>query len=132
MYLINQNNNFLNVSKNITNILTIINKLKTVLPSNWSRINKNYLFNIFDNHLIHYNSPINLTYAWSFGSLAGICLIIQMISGIFLGASLNLLFRSIVTSSYTRRHFSISGAFSEYARVVTLNGKAKRIYICKV
>jgi quinol-cytochrome oxidoreductase complex cytochrome b subunit len=90
MYLINQNNNFLNVSKNITNILTIINKLKTVLPSNWSRINKNYLFNIFDNHLIHYNSPINLTYAWSFGSLAGICLIIQMISGIFLGASLKL------------------------------------------
>lgn len=92
MSFINQNNNFLNVSKNITkNILIIIYKFKTMLPSNISRINKNYLFNIFDNHLIHYNSPINLTYAWSFGALAGICLIIQMISGIFLGAPLNLL-----------------------------------------
>ena len=63
MSSINKNNNFVNVSKNITNILIIINKFKTVLPSNLSRINKNYLFNIFDNHLIHYNSPINLTYA---------------------------------------------------------------------
>jgi hypothetical protein len=63
MSSINKNNNFVNASKNITNILIIINKFKTVLPSNLSRINKNYLFNIFDNHLIHYNSPINLTYA---------------------------------------------------------------------
>ena len=99
MSSINKNNNFVNVSKNITNILIIINKFKTVLPSNLSRINKNYLFNIFDNHLIHYNSPINLTYAWSFGSLAGICLIIQMISGIFLGAPLNLLFHKYSSSA---------------------------------
>jgi hypothetical protein len=64
MPFINQNNNFLNVSKNITkNILIIINKFKTMLPSNLLRINRNYLFNILDNHLIHYNSPINLTYA---------------------------------------------------------------------
>jgi len=34
--------------------------------------------------VFHYASPITLTYAWSFGSLAGICLVIQMISGIFL------------------------------------------------
>jgi len=34
--------------------------------------------------LIHYPSPINLSYAWSFGSTAGICLIIQLLTGVFL------------------------------------------------
>lgn len=48
------------------------------------RICKNALISFLDNHLIHYPTPINLTYAWSFGSAAGICLIIQMLSGIFL------------------------------------------------
>ena len=48
------------------------------------RWNKNYLTSFFDNHIIHYPTPINLTYAWSFGSSAGICLIIQILSGIFL------------------------------------------------
>lgn len=37
-----------------------------------------------NDHLIEYQSPTNLSYAWGFGSLAGICLIIQIITGIFL------------------------------------------------
>ncbi len=48
------------------------------------RWTKNYLLAFIDNHIIHYPTPINLSYAWSFGSAAGICLIIQMVSGIFL------------------------------------------------
>ena len=48
------------------------------------RWNKNYLLAFLDNHLIHYPTPTNLTYAWSFGSSAGICLVIQILSGIFL------------------------------------------------
>ena len=48
------------------------------------RWNKNFLLSFIDNHLIHYPTPINLSYAWSFGSSAGICLIIQILSGIFL------------------------------------------------
>lgn len=48
------------------------------------RWNKNYLFAILDNHIIHYPTPINLNYAWSFGFLAGICLVIQILTGIFL------------------------------------------------
>lgn len=48
------------------------------------RWSKNYLMSFLDNHLIHYPTPVNLTYAWSFGSSAGICLIIQILSGIFL------------------------------------------------
>jgi len=75
------------------NVLTGITKLnlatsysvKSVLPFNLPRVNKNYIVGFIDSHIIHYPSPISLTYAWSFGSLAGLCLVIQMISGIFLG-----------------------------------------------
>jgi len=48
------------------------------------RWNKNYLLGFLDSHLIHYPAPINLTYAWSFGSTAGVCLIIQILTGVFL------------------------------------------------
>jgi quinol-cytochrome oxidoreductase complex cytochrome b subunit len=48
------------------------------------RWNKNFLTAVVDNHIIDYPSPINLTYAWSFGALAGICLVLQLITGIFL------------------------------------------------
>jgi len=48
------------------------------------RWNKDYLLSVLDNHIIDYPSPINLSYAWSFGALAGICLVIQIITGIFL------------------------------------------------
>lgn len=37
-----------------------------------------------NNHLVDYPTPSNLSYLWSFGSLAGICLFIQIITGIFL------------------------------------------------
>lgn len=50
------------------------------------RWNKNYLLGFVDCHLIHYPTPIGLTYAWSFGSLAGMCLVIQIMSGLLLSA----------------------------------------------
>jgi len=39
---------------------------------------------LFSSHIIEYPTPINLNYMWSFGSAAGICLVIQIITGIFL------------------------------------------------
>ena len=39
---------------------------------------------VINNHLINYPTPINIHYAWNFGFLAAICLIIQIITGIFL------------------------------------------------
>lgn len=48
------------------------------------RWNKDYVLAIVDNHIIDYPTPINLSYAWSFGALAGICLVIQIVTGIFL------------------------------------------------
>jgi ubiquinol-cytochrome c reductase cytochrome b subunit len=61
-----------------------VTRFKNILPVNALRINKNYLFALLDSHIIHYPAPLSLTYAWSFGALAGISLVIQIISGVFL------------------------------------------------
>nr|YP_009541975.1 cytochrome b [Synarthrophyton chejuense]AYR06645.1 cytochrome b [Synarthrophyton chejuense] len=45
---------------------------------------KKPFINIVNNHLINYPTPINIHYAWNFGFLASMCLIIQIITGIFL------------------------------------------------
>lgn len=42
------------------------------------------LFSIINNHLVDYPTPVNLNYLWGFGSLAGICWTIQVITGILL------------------------------------------------
>ena len=63
------------------------------------RWNKTYLLGFVDCHLIHYPTPIGLTYAWSFGSLAGMSLVIQILSGILLSthytANIDLAFASV-------------------------------------
>lgn len=52
-----------------------------------------------NNHLINYPTPSTLNYLWNFGSLAGIFLVIQIITGIFLSmhysATTDLAFASI-------------------------------------
>lgn len=48
------------------------------------RWNKNSLLSFLDSHIINYPTPINLNYLWSFGSIAGFCLVIQIVTGIFL------------------------------------------------
>ncbi len=47
-------------------------------------IKKYPLLNILNNTLIDYPVPPNISYLWNFGVLAGICLVIQIITGIFL------------------------------------------------
>jgi len=48
------------------------------------RWNKDFILAFIDSHIISYPTPINLNYLWSFGSTAGLCLVIQIITGIFL------------------------------------------------
>jgi len=48
------------------------------------RWNKDPILSFVDSHIIDYPTPINLNYFWSFGSTAGLCLVIQIITGIFL------------------------------------------------
>nr|WQF69580.1 apocytochrome b [Pleonosporium sp.] len=63
------------------------------------RILKLPLVSILDKHLISYPTPINIHYAWNFGFLASICLIIQILTGIFLAMHytphINLAFNSV-------------------------------------
>nr|AXC44119.1 apocytochrome b [Plasmopara viticola] len=48
------------------------------------RWNKKSLFTVINNHLIDYPTPINLNYFYGFGLLAGIMLVVQILTGIFL------------------------------------------------
>ena len=73
------------VSQGVTqSILLITSMIKLLLLLNMARMTKNYLISFITSHVIYCPTPILLTYAGSFGSLAGITLVIQMISGIFL------------------------------------------------
>ena len=49
-----------------------------------NRWNKDPILSFLDSHIINYPTPVNLSYMWSFGASAGICLVIQIITGIFL------------------------------------------------
>ena len=42
------------------------------------------IISILNNHLIEYPTPVNINYLWNFGSIAGVFLVVQIITGIFL------------------------------------------------
>jgi quinol-cytochrome oxidoreductase complex cytochrome b subunit len=48
------------------------------------RNTKNGVLTVVLNHLVSYPTPMNISYLYGFGSLAGICLGIQIITGVFL------------------------------------------------
>jgi quinol-cytochrome oxidoreductase complex cytochrome b subunit len=85
-----------------------------------NRLNKIKLFAFVDSHIISYPTPINLNYFWSFGSTAGICLVIQIITGIFLAMHytphINLAFESVehimtdVNNGWLLRYIHANGA----------------------
>lgn len=47
-------------------------------------LKNNPLFKIINNSLVDLPTPINISYWWNFGSLLGLCLIIQVLTGLFL------------------------------------------------
>jgi ubiquinol-cytochrome c reductase cytochrome b subunit len=49
-----------------------------------SRWNKDFILSFVDSHIVDYPTPINLNYLWSFGSAAGVALVIQILTGVFL------------------------------------------------
>jgi quinol-cytochrome oxidoreductase complex cytochrome b subunit len=48
------------------------------------RILNRPIINLLNDHLIDYPTPVNINYLWNFGSMAGIFLVVQIITGIFL------------------------------------------------
>nr|UQV94673.1 cytochrome B ubiquinol-cytochrome C reductase subunit [Haplopteris ensiformis]UQV94709.1 cytochrome B ubiquinol-cytochrome Creductasesubunit [Haplopteris ensiformis]UQV94728.1 cytochrome B ubiquinol-cytochrome Creductasesubunit [Haplopteris ensiformis] len=81
---------------------------------------KQPLFHIFNKHLIDYPTPSNISYWWGFGSLAGLCLVIQIITGVFLAMHytphVNLAFNSVehimrdVKGGWLLRYMHANGA----------------------
>jgi ubiquinol-cytochrome c reductase cytochrome b/c1 subunit len=50
----------------------------------FNRLVKRPILSFIASHIINYPTPINLTYAWSFGFLAGVSLLIQIFTGLVL------------------------------------------------
>lgn len=81
---------------------------------------KQPLFSTLNDHLIDYPTPSNLNYMWSFGSLAGLCLLIQIATGVFLAmhytAHVDLAFLSVehimrdVEGGWLLRYMHANGA----------------------
>nr|YP_010733812.1 apocytochrome b [Gayralia brasiliensis]YP_010733841.1 apocytochrome b [Monostroma nitidum]WEG93083.1 apocytochrome b [Gayralia brasiliensis]WEG93112.1 apocytochrome b [Monostroma nitidum] len=94
-------------------------RLQTTYNKNLSLL-KQPLLSVVNEHLIAYPTPSNLNYFWGFGSLAGICLIIQIATGVFLAMhycpEVNLAFSSVehimrdVQGGYILRYAHANGA----------------------
>ena len=81
---------------------------------------KQPVLSLVNEHLIAYPTPSNLNYFWGFGSLAGICLVVQIATGVFLAMhycpEVNLAFSSVehimrdVSGGYILRYAHANGA----------------------
>nr|AHX97875.1 cytochrome b [Proterops sp. QL-2014] len=63
-------------------------------------LKKNNLMKLINNSVIMLPTPININYMWNFGSLLGMCMIMQIITGLFLSmhytAQINYSFYSVI------------------------------------
>nr|YP_010350255.1 cytochrome b [Virgulibracon endoxylaphagus]UOK09635.1 cytochrome b [Virgulibracon endoxylaphagus] len=93
---------------------------------NKSLLKKNQILNLLGNSLIYLPSPVNISLWWNFGSLLGLCLMIQIISGLFLSmhyiSNINYSFLSII-------HIIQDVNYGWLMRLIHLNG-ASLFFIC--
>nr|WKK30232.1 cytochrome b [Ancistrocerus antilope] len=93
---------------------------------NQSILNKHPLLKIFSNSLIFLPTPININYWWNLGSLLGMCLMIQIISGLFISMhyapSIDQAFNSII-------HIMKDINYGWLMRLIHMNG-ASLFFIC--
>nr|ALO70459.1 cytochrome b [Crataraea suturalis] len=87
---------------------------------------KSPLLKIMNNSLVDLPSPSNISSWWNFGSLLGLCLMIQIITGIFLAmhytANINLAFNSVA-------HICRDVNYGWFIRTMHANG-ASFFFIC--
>lgn len=93
---------------------------------NKSIFKKNNILNIFNSSLINLPTPININIWWNFGSLLGLCLIIQILSGLLLSIhycpNINLAFQSLI-------HIIQNVNYGWEYRLIHING-ASFFFIC--
>lgn len=87
---------------------------------------KNIILNLINESLIKLPTPSNISFWWNFGSLLGICLIIQILSGLFLSIhycpNINLAFERII-------HINRNVEYGWLFRLIHANG-ASIFFIC--
>nr|AXS65709.1 cytochrome b [Curculionoidea sp. 1 KM-2017] len=89
-------------------------------------IKKNPLFSLMNNSLINLPTPSNISSMWNFGSLLGLCLFAQILTGIFLAMhycpDIELAFNSV-------SHISRNVNYGWLIRILHANG-ASMFFIC--
>ena len=91
------------------------------------------IISIIHDHIVTYPTPSNINYFWSFGSLAGLCLVLQIITGIFLAMHytphVNNAFNSVehimrdVNNGWLLRYLHANGASIFFAVVYAHMGR---------
>jgi ubiquinol-cytochrome c reductase cytochrome b subunit len=81
---------------------------------------KSYILSFISSHIIFYPTPVSISFGWSFGSLAGVTLVIQIMSGVLLSMyytpNINLAFYSVefimrdVPNGWLIRYIHANGA----------------------
>jgi ubiquinol-cytochrome c reductase cytochrome b subunit len=77
------------------------------------------LFSTLQNHFLNYPTPFSLSYMWNFGSLAGFCLVIQILSGFFLASHYT---ADVATSFNSVEHIMRDVNYGWLFRYVHANG----------
>ena len=47
-------------------------------------LKSNVLFRLVNSYIVDNPEPANISYLWNFGSLLGLCLVLQILTGVFL------------------------------------------------
>ena len=56
------------------------------------------LLRLLNSYLVDSPQPANLSYLWNFGSLLGLCLVIQILTGVFLAILIAFFFLMLIKS----------------------------------
>nr|WMV00558.1 cytochrome b [Maoricicada otagoensis otagoensis] len=84
------------------------------------------LIKIINNSLIDFPAPSNLSYWWNFGFVLGLCLMIQIFTGLFLSMHYN---ASIVMAFESLSHICRDVNYGWFLRIIHANG-ASLFFIC--
>nr|AWV83807.1 cytochrome b [Cicadettana calliope] len=87
---------------------------------------KHSLIKIINNSLIDFPAPSNLSYWWNFGFLLGLCLMIQIITGLFLSMHYN---ANVMNAFESLSHICRDVNYGWILRIIHANG-ASLFFIC--
>nr|YP_010610822.1 cytochrome b [Paratkina nigrifasciana]WAP91643.1 cytochrome b [Paratkina nigrifasciana] len=93
---------------------------------NKSFIKKNPMLKIINNSLVDLPAPLNLSAWWNFGSILGICLMIQLVSGILLSMHYT---SNIEMAFFSVNHITRDVNYGWLMRTIHSNG-ASMFFVC--